>query len=506
MLLRLGLSMLLRLGLSMLLRLGLSMLLRLGLSMLLRLGLSMLLRLSLSMLLRLGLSVLLWLGVLLLWLRLGSLLLLWLSVLLRLSLSMLLRLGVLLCLSTLLLLSMLFLLLSLSPLLRLGVLLCLSSLLLLNMLLLLSLGPLLLLLSGLGNGASRNYRSDRPACRDRLRRGKFRGTPVVDRGKLLAILCCRLLVLDLRGHGRNALLTQCGVFRRQRTASDASRAVVAGAVHVGVGDVAVIDVNVGYVHVVDGAVVVETISAPIAALIAGAAVAESIVNAAVEADIWAPEAVVEAIEAGGESPISRRPQEAHLRGRGPCAGYPEVALRSIAPIAGRPQVAIAGDGRLRIFRQRRRRLLCLKRGLAVTRILVFGAGVVIGIVLVLRDLLHRWSGRSLLHRRGLLIGLLRRLTYRLLLSIGVGSLGPVGWGQIICSLLRRIGLTWLTLGAGVRAVGFAASCQTKSQRNRCGCHNDKRWNFIEHYDLLTEVPKDNSTFHSLTAGHFGSEQ
>ena len=271
------------------------------------------------------------------------------------------------------------------------------------------------------SGASGNYRSDRPACRDRLRRGKFRGTPVVDRGKLLAILCCRLLVLDLRGHGRNALLTQCGGFRRQRPASDASGPVVAGAVHVGVGDVAVIDVNVGYVHVVDGAVVVETISAPIAALIAGAAVAESIVNAAVEADIWAPEAVVEAIEAGEESPISRRPQEAHLRGRGPCAGYPEVALRSIAPIAGRPQVAIAGDGRLRIFRQRRRRLLCLKRGLAVTRILVFGVGVVIGIVLVLRDLLHRWSGRSLLHRRGLLIGLLRRLTYRLLI------IGVVAW-------------------------------------------------------------------------------
>lgn len=121
---------------------------------------------------------------------------------------------------------------------------------------------------------------------------------MIDRGKLLAVLCCRLLVLHLRGHRRNALLTQCGGFRRQRLASDASRPVVAGAVHRGVGDAAVIDVNVGYLYVVDGAVIVETISAPIPALIAYAAVAESVVNAAVVADIWAPEAVVEAIDAG----------------------------------------------------------------------------------------------------------------------------------------------------------------------------------------------------------------
>ena len=117
---------------------------------------------------------------------------------------------------------------------------------------------------------------------------------MIDGGKLLAVLCCCLLVLHLRGHGRNALLTQCGVFRRQWLASDASRPVVAGAVHRGVVDAAVIHVNVGYVHVVDGAVIVETISAPIPALIADAAVAESIVNAAVIADILAPEAVVEA--------------------------------------------------------------------------------------------------------------------------------------------------------------------------------------------------------------------
>jgi hypothetical protein len=171
--------------------------------------------------------------------------------------------------------------------------------------------------------------------------------------------------------------------------SDASRSVVTGAVHRGVVDAAVIHANVVDVHIVDGTVIVETISAPIPALIAHPAVAESIVNAAVVADVWAPEPVVEAIQAGGESPISRRPQEAHLRWHYPYAGNPEVALRSVAPISGRPQIAIAGDRRLRIFRQRWRRLLCLKHWLAVTHILVVGVVIAIGVVLALRDLLYR---------------------------------------------------------------------------------------------------------------------
>ena len=367
--------------------LWLSMLLRLRLNSLLLLWLGMLLRL------RLGPLLLLWLSMLL-WLRLSVLLLLWLGMLLRLCLStLLLRLSMLLRLrlSVLLLLRLGMLLrlrLSTLLLLWLGMLLRLR----LGMLLRLCLGPLLPLLRPyLGCVASRNHRSDRSACRDGLRRRKFGWTPVIDGGKLLAVLCCRVLVLQLRGHGRNALLAQCRVFRRQWPASDASRAVVAGTVYRGVVDAAVINVNVGNVHIVDGTVVVETISAPIPALIADAAVAESIVNAAVVADILAPEAVVEAIHAGGESPISRRPQEAHLRWHRPYSGNPEVTLWSVAPIPWRPQIAIARDRRLRIFRQRWRRLLCLKHGLAVTRIRVAGVGVVVGIVLVLCDLLHGWS-------------------------------------------------------------------------------------------------------------------
>ena len=87
-----------------------------------------------------------------------------------------------LCLRTLLLLAML---------LRL----CLRALLLLTMLLRLCLSALLLLTMLLRNAASRNYRSDRPACLDRSRRSKNGGTPVIDGGELLVVLCCRLLVL-----------------------------------------------------------------------------------------------------------------------------------------------------------------------------------------------------------------------------------------------------------------------------------------------------------------------
>jgi hypothetical protein len=179
------------------------------------------------------------------------------------------------------------------------------------------------------------------------------------------------------------LLTQCGVFRRQRLARNASRPVVAGAVNRGVVDGAVIHVTVVEVHIVDGTVIVEPISAPIPALIAGADVAESIVNAAVVADMLAPKAVVVAIHAAEKSPISRRPQEAHLRRPRPGAGHPVVALRSVAPISGRPQIAIARAWRLRIFRQRRRGLSCLKHRLAVARILIAGVVIGIGIVLVL---------------------------------------------------------------------------------------------------------------------------
>ena len=184
--------------------------------------------------------------------------------------------------------------------------------------------------------ARRNRGSDRFARWDGLRRCQFSGTPVIDGGKLRVVLRRCLLMLQLRGHGRNALLPQGGVFGRQWPTSDASGPVVTGAVHRGIVDGAVIHVDVSDVDIVDGAVIAEAISSPVPALIAHAAIAEAVVNAAIVADILAPKTVVEAIHSAEKSPISGRPQEAYLRRIGPDPGHPEVALRSVAPVSGRP--------------------------------------------------------------------------------------------------------------------------------------------------------------------------
>ncbi len=337
-------------------------LLRLGMLLLLRLG--MLLRSSFSLLLRLGMLLLLRLSMLLLRRRF-SLLLRLSTLLLRGSFSLLLRLGMLLRRRRF------------SLLLRLGTLLLSRP-----GLLLLWRSPSRLLCLLPGRSASRNRWSDRFALRNGLGRGINSRTPVINGGKLLAVLCCRLLVLQLRSHRRNALLTHSGHFRRQRPASDAPRSVVAGAVNCGVVDRAVVHVNVGDVHIVNGAVVVEPIVVPVPALITDAGVAESIVNTAVVADILSPKTIVVAIHAAEKSPVSRRPQEAHLGRLCPNSRHPVVTLRSIAPVSRRPQITLSRARRLRIFREWWRGLLRLQHGLAITRILDDGIVIVIGVGLV----------------------------------------------------------------------------------------------------------------------------
>ena len=180
----------------------------------------------------------------------------------------------------------------------------------------------------------------------------------------------------------------------------------------------------------------------------------------------APKAVVIAVPAPDKSPISRRPQEAHLRRPRPSAGHPVVALRSIAPISGRPQIAIAGAVRLRIFRQRWRGLCGLHHWLAVAPILVASIVIVSGIVLV-------W--------RRLLIVLLRRLVCWLLLIVGTGRLGRVRRGQVgrSCWILRLVGLRRLTLAACVLRGVFLASYNSKRQCDGHDCQKHKRRCFVD---------------------------
>jgi hypothetical protein len=140
---------------------------------------------------------------------------------------------------------------------------------------------------------------------------------MIDGCKLLAILPSLFAMLNLGGHGRNALLARGSDFRRSRSASNAAGAVVADAIHGGVvdsrvvnrgvGDRAVVDLYVAGVYVVDGTVVVEAISVPIPALITGSGVAVSVIDAAVVADVPAPVAVVIAIAMAIVSPPSGSP-------------------------------------------------------------------------------------------------------------------------------------------------------------------------------------------------------
>jgi hypothetical protein len=93
---------------------------------------------------------------------------------------------------------------------------------------------------------------------------------------------------------------------------DALRAAVEADAIVHVGsvdyDVALVDVrDMHTAEVVDDAVISELIAVPVASLVADANVAESIVHAAIEADVSAPIADMEAIAAAIESPVARGP-------------------------------------------------------------------------------------------------------------------------------------------------------------------------------------------------------
>jgi hypothetical protein len=100
---------------------------------------------------------------------------------------------------------------------------------------------------------------------------------------------------------------------------------------------AVVDVgNVDAADVVDRAVIAELIVIPVAALVACSNIAKAIVDSAIEANITAPVAAIEAIASIDEAPISRRPQRALVGRLGPGSGNPVIAGRGPAPVAGRP--------------------------------------------------------------------------------------------------------------------------------------------------------------------------
>jgi hypothetical protein len=184
---------------------------------------------------------------------------------------------------------------------------------------------------------SRNRTSDRCDGAGRCDEG---GTALVYVVELLAVLCGLALVLNLRGHGRNAGAAIGCDLGRLRAYVDAATATVVGdavdgrVVH---DDRAVVDVrDPRDVDVVDGAVVVKVMTLPVATVIAATGIAIAVVNSAVEADVRTPEAAMQNVAATEEAPVGGSPKSTVEGRSAPCTGNPVVADGCICPVAGGP--------------------------------------------------------------------------------------------------------------------------------------------------------------------------
>jgi hypothetical protein len=118
-----------------------------------------------------------------------------------------------------------------------------------------------------------------------------------------------LTVLALRRGRRMMLLVLRFPLGGRRLGSDAAWAAVKADVDVMVDDGLVVDVgDVNAAEIVDRTVVMERTMIPEAAVIAGTAIAEAVIDAAVEAHVGPPVAVVKDVDAIIPTPIARGPQ------------------------------------------------------------------------------------------------------------------------------------------------------------------------------------------------------
>ena len=188
-------------------------------------------------------------------------------------------------------------------------------------------------------------------------RCRNRGLAAVHRGAKVTLLRRRLHMLCLQSGRPRMAFTRCRLVRRTRASGDAVRPVEAGAgARVATGHRPV--VGILYMHVaeiVGGAIVGIFIAVPLATLIPRAAVAVAVIDPAVIADMAAPIAVVEHVDAIAPAPIARRPKHADRGWQHPGAGHPVVIAVAIRPIAGGPHVTQLRHRRLHVNRQHRRR-------------------------------------------------------------------------------------------------------------------------------------------------------
>jgi hypothetical protein len=163
---------------------------------------------------------------------------------------------------------------------------------------------------------SRQRRWHRPVCCYRPRVDHDRWPSLVLVIELRPVLRSLTLHLYLRSHRSIALLVQHGNFCRTRLRLNSrassieahsvhGRPIGSSAIHHHVMHVHV--ANHSGVHAIHTRVVVKTTAVPISAVVAVTGVAIAIVDAAVEANMQAPESVVEALAIAYVAPIAGRP-------------------------------------------------------------------------------------------------------------------------------------------------------------------------------------------------------
>lgn len=197
----------------------------------------------------------------------------------------------------------------------------------------------------------RAYRSGGSYCRR---------AAVISIETLLRIARRRLNMLRLHRGGRYVPLIAPAALLNRRRMIDAVRSARIG--HAIVVDnrrvmhnrrIHIRVVNERWSHMHHGSVIEKAVASPFAAGKTDAHVTEAIVHASVVADVRAPVSSMKDVRAAFKTPVGRRPKQAWLRSRHPCAWNPVVALRPIRPISRRPQVPFFRAGWLFIHRKHR---------------------------------------------------------------------------------------------------------------------------------------------------------
>ena len=190
--------------------------------------------------------------------------------------------------------------------------------------------------------------------------GRMRWVSIVVAEVGVALLHGAPLVVALEINGIDVAVALCPAFAIFHGMTNAARTTIESymAITLDKGAVVVTAIAEGKVnarsHAEDFGVVVEVVATPLPAFEADTEVAAAIVNTAVVAHVIAPVTGMPHVHTFRPSPIARRPQSAHVRGRNPGAGHPVIALFTIGPVARRPDPSRLRAGGHIVNRQDRR--------------------------------------------------------------------------------------------------------------------------------------------------------